>query len=57
MTTQEMLDAIEIELFGFILKPSKSADNWADEIDELVAQQEFADKAIRSRTFIQGNAL
>jgi hypothetical protein len=57
MTTQEMRDALEMELFGFIKGQERKMNALLDEIDELVAQQEFADKVLSSRTFIQGNAL
>jgi hypothetical protein len=57
MTTQEMLDQLEIELFGFIKSNERKVNALVDEIDEIVAQAEFADKAIRSRTFLSGNQL
>lgn len=57
MTTQEMLDALEMELFGFIKSNERKVNALVDEQEELLAQAEFADKALRSRTFIQGNAL
>lgn len=57
MTTQEMLDALEMELFGFIKSNERKVNALVDEIDEIVAQAEFADKVLNSRTFIQGNAL
>jgi hypothetical protein len=57
MTTQEMLDALEMELFGFIKSNERKVNALVDEIDEIVAQAEFADKVLNSRTFIQGNPL
>jgi hypothetical protein len=57
MTTQEMLDQLEIELFGFIKSNERKVNALVDEIDEIVAQAEFADKVLNSRTFIQGNQL
>lgn len=57
MTKQEMLDQLEIELFGFIKSNERKVNALVDEIDEIVAQAEFADKVLNSRTFIQGNPL
>jgi hypothetical protein len=56
-TVREMLDALEVEYFGFVKNQDRKVEEYCDEIDELVAQQEFADKVLSSRTFIQGNAL
>ncbi len=57
MTTQEMLDQLEIELFGFIKSNERKVNALVDEQEEIIAQAEFADKALRSRTFLSGNQL
>lgn len=57
MTTQEMLDALEMELFGFIKSNERKVNALVDEQEEIIAQAEFADKVLNSRTFIQGNPL
>jgi len=57
MTTQEMLDALEMELFGFIKSNERKVNALVDEQEAIIAQAEFADKVLNSRTFIQGNPL
>ncbi len=57
MTTQEMLDQLEIELFGFIKNNERKVNALVDEQEELIAHAEFAHKVINSRTFLSGNPL
>lgn len=56
MTTTEMLEQIEIELFGFV-SANKWAEQLADEQEELVAIAEYERARMMSRTGIKGDRI
>ena len=56
MTTSEMLEQIEIELFGFS-HASKWANQIADEQEELVSLREYEFARTSSRTGIKGDRI
>jgi hypothetical protein len=56
MTTSEMLEQIEIELFGFV-PADKWANQIADEQEELVALREYEFARMSSRTGIKADRI
>lgn len=54
MTTAEMLEQIEIELFGWA-RADKHAELYADEVDTLVNVCEYAQHQLASRTGFRGD--
>jgi hypothetical protein len=56
MTTSEMLEQIEIELFGFA-SAGKYADQIADEQEELVSLREYEFARTSSRTGIKADRI
>lgn len=56
MTTSEMLEQIEIEMFGFA-SAGKWAENLANEQEALVELREYEDARLSSRTGIKGDRI
>lgn len=56
MTTTEMLEQVEIDLFGFV-SANKWAEQLADEQEELVALADYTLARVSSRTGIKGDRI
>jgi hypothetical protein len=56
MTTAEMLEQIEIELFGWS-RADKHAELHAEEVDRIVDVWEYAHKQLASRTGFRGDKI
>lgn len=57
MTTSEMLEQIEREVFGFNLKPSRHVENICIEQEELAELADFERSILASRTGIKGDRI
>lgn len=56
MTTAEMLERIEVELFGWS-KADKHANEYANEVEQIVDVWEYAHKQLASRTGFRGDKI
>ena len=54
MTTAEMLEKIEIDLFGWA-RADKHAEQYSDEVNQIVDVWEYAHKQLASRTGFRGD--
>ena len=57
MTTSEMLEQIEIELFGYNKKPSRHVENICDEQEFLAEVADWERSIVSSRTGIKGDRI
>jgi hypothetical protein len=57
MTTSEMLEQIEREVFGFNLKPSRHVENISEEQEFLAELADFERSILASRTGIKGDRI
>ena len=54
MTTAEMLEQLEIDLFGWA-RADKHAEQYSDEVNQIVDVWEYAHKQLASRTGFRGD--
>ena len=58
MTTAEMLDAMERELFGWVRTPARRVEDICDEVEFIVDESEWLDGLMRRRNSgIQGDRI
>lgn len=56
MTTAEMMEQLDIELFGYTFS-ARNADIYADEIEQIVDVHEYATSKLASRTGFRGDKI